>query len=141
MTVHPASTTTCKPRPRTLCLGSVSSLNAKPLVYGLDAADDLRLSFDVPSKLLDGLRDRRFDVALLPVIDYQRLDDLVVIPAGGIGSDGPKSPSGQRGIDALEEFQKEDADSIAFGQQAIATGVGNYLDETLGAELRQVVAE
>jgi chorismate dehydratase len=26
---------------------------------------------------------------LLPVIDYQRLDDLVIIPAGGIGCDGP----------------------------------------------------
>jgi hypothetical protein len=25
---------------------------------------------------------------LLPVIDYQRLDDLTIIPAGGIGSDG-----------------------------------------------------
>ena len=89
MTVQQAATTSRKPRPRTLRLGSVSYLNAKPLVYGLDGADDLRLSFDVPSKLLDGLRDGRFDVALLPVIDYQRLDDLVVIPAGGIGCDGP----------------------------------------------------
>jgi len=89
MTVQQASTTSRKPRPRTLRLGSVSYLNARPLVYGLDAADDLRLSFDVPSKLLNGLRDGRFDVSLLPVIDYQRLDDLVVIPAGGIGCDGP----------------------------------------------------
>ena len=78
-----------KSRTRALRIGSVSYLNARPLVYGLESADDVRLSFDVPSKLLDGLRDDRFDVALLPVIDYQRLNDLVIIPAGGIGCDGP----------------------------------------------------
>jgi chorismate dehydratase len=72
-----------------LRLGSVSYLNAKPLIYGLDEADDLRLLLDVPSRLIDGLRDRRFDVALLPVIDYQRLAGLKVLCAGGIGCDGP----------------------------------------------------
>ena len=70
-------------------LGSVSYLNAKPLIHGLDEADDLDLSLAVPSKLIDGLRDGRFDVALLPVIDYQRLDGLRVVPSGGIGCDGP----------------------------------------------------
>jgi len=40
------------------------------------------------SKLINGLRDDRFDVALLPVIDYQHLQGLRVIPAGGIGCDG-----------------------------------------------------
>src|SRR5688572_31016041 len=89
MVPQPAPMTLKKPRMRALRLGSVSYLNAKPLVYGFDAAEDVRLSFDVPSKLLDGLRDGRFDVALLPVIDYQRLEDLVIIPASGIGSDGP----------------------------------------------------
>jgi hypothetical protein len=34
---------------RTLRLGSVSYLNARPLVYGLESAGGLRLSFDVPS--------------------------------------------------------------------------------------------
>jgi chorismate dehydratase len=70
-------------------IGSVSYLNAKPLIHGLDEADDLHLSLDVPAKLIDGLRDGRFDVALLPVIDYQRLDGLRIIPSGGIGCDGP----------------------------------------------------
>ena len=31
----------------------------------------------------------RFDVALLPVIDYQRMEGLRLIPSGGIGCDGP----------------------------------------------------
>ena len=77
-------------RPRhAIRLGSVSYLNAKPLIYGLDEADDIELSLDVPAKLIGGLREGRFDVALLPIIDYQRLDGVRVIPSGGIGCDGP----------------------------------------------------
>src|ERR1041385_5084871 len=74
---------------RTIRVGSVSYLNAKPLIHGLEDQDDLSLILDVPSKLLPGLRDQRFDIALLPVIDYQRLQDLVIVPSGGIGCDGP----------------------------------------------------
>ncbi len=73
---------------RTYTLGSVSYLNARPLIYGLDREHDLSLKLDVPAKLLKGLRDRSFDLALLPIIDYQRLDDLVLVPSGGIGCDG-----------------------------------------------------
>lgn len=83
-----------QPRPataqrRALRVGSVSFLNAKPLIYGLDAARDVRLELDVPSRLLDGLLEDRYDVALLPVIDYQRMPDLRVLTSGGIGCDGP----------------------------------------------------
>ncbi|MDB5297617.1 MAG: hypothetical protein JWO31_3600 [Phycisphaerales bacterium] len=70
-------------------VGSVSFLNAKPLIRGLDADPRVRLHLEVPSRLLSGLADRRFDVALLPVIDLQRLPGLRLIPAGGIGCDGP----------------------------------------------------
>ena len=72
-----------------LRIGSVSYLNAKPLIHGLESQKDLSLILDVPSKLLPGLRERRFDIALLPVIDYQRLDNLKIVPSGGIGCDGP----------------------------------------------------
>ena len=75
--------------PSRLRIGSVSFLNAKPLIYGLEEDDSLRLALDVPAKLLDGLVERRFEVALLPVIDYQRLSGLRVLRAGGIGCDGP----------------------------------------------------
>src|SRR5215217_7649365 len=54
---------------RPLRVGSVSFVNAKPLIYGLESARDVELSLAVPSKLLDGLREERLDVALLPVID------------------------------------------------------------------------
>ena len=69
-------------------IGSVSFLNARPLIAGLDEDSRVKLSLEVPSRLLDGLRQRRYETALLPVIDYQRLEGLTIIPAGGIGSDG-----------------------------------------------------
>jgi chorismate dehydratase len=73
---------------RVLRVGSVSFLNAKPLIYGLEAAENLELSLAVPSRLLAGLREGRLDIALLPVIDYQRMEGLSVVPSGGIGCDG-----------------------------------------------------
>ena len=54
---------------RAIRLGSVSYLNAKPLIYGLERDAGINLALDVPSRLLDDLRQERFDVALLPVID------------------------------------------------------------------------
>jgi chorismate dehydratase len=71
-----------------LRVGSVSFLNAKPLIYGLENAPDVELSLAVPSRLLEGLRSAALDVALLPVIDYQRMPGLRVVPSGGIGCDG-----------------------------------------------------
>ncbi|QOV88091.1 menaquinone biosynthetic enzyme MqnA/MqnD family protein [Humisphaera borealis] len=67
----------------------MSFLNAKPLIQGLDVDPRVSLRLEVPSRLLGGLQERAFDVALLPVIDYQRLEGLRVIPVGGIGCDGP----------------------------------------------------
>jgi chorismate dehydratase len=77
------------PPSRKLRIGSVSYLNAKPLIHGLENDRDVDLQLAVPALLLEGLRSRRFDIALLPVIDYQRLSDARVVPSGGIGCDGP----------------------------------------------------
>jgi chorismate dehydratase len=75
--------------PAKVRVGSVSFLNAKPLIYGLDAAPGVDLGLEVPSRLLDGLREGRYDVALLPVIDYQRMEGPRLLTSGGIGCDGP----------------------------------------------------
>ena len=72
-----------------LRVGSVSFLNAKPLIYGLERDPGVDLSLEVPSRLLEGMRTKRYDVALLPVIDYQRMEGLRLLTAGGIGCDGP----------------------------------------------------
>jgi chorismate dehydratase len=77
------------PSPRILRIGSVSYLNAKPLIHNLENESDLDLQLAVPALLLEGLRSRRFDIALLPVIDYQRLPDARIVPSGGIACDGP----------------------------------------------------
>jgi chorismate dehydratase len=73
---------------RPLRVGSVSFLNAKPLIYGLEADGEIAMSLAVPSRLLDGLRSGALDVALLPVIDYQRMAGLRLLTSGGIGCDG-----------------------------------------------------
>lgn len=69
-------------------VASVSYLNARPLIYGLEDHADIRLTLDVPSRLSRSLASGECDVALLPVIDYQRMEGLVLVPAGGIGCDG-----------------------------------------------------
>jgi chorismate dehydratase len=74
---------------QTIRIGSVSFLNAKPLIYGLEETPGIKLHLQVPSRLLDGLLEDRFDVALLPVIDYQRMDGLRILTSGGIACDGP----------------------------------------------------
>lgn len=90
MTARAAATCPrCRQTNATFRVGSVSFLNATPLIYGLTELADVRLSLEVPSRLLDGLRQGRYDVALLPVIDYQRLPGLRLLASGGIGCDGP----------------------------------------------------
>lgn len=70
-------------------ISCVSFFNTVPLVYGLREDPTLALRFGVPSSLIDDLLTDRADVALLPVIDYQRAENLRIIPAAGIGCDGP----------------------------------------------------
>jgi chorismate dehydratase len=70
-------------------IGGVSYLNARPLLHGLEDLPGITLTLDVPARLLDGLRSGKHDVALLPIIDYQKMSGLRIVPVGGIGCDGP----------------------------------------------------
>ncbi len=82
MTSTAAATTTQR-------IGCVSFLNAKPLVEGL-GSERVSVSYDVPSGLLEELERGEVDVALCPVIDYQRSrQPLVIVPSGCIGCEGP----------------------------------------------------
>src|SRR5690606_17493479 len=74
---------------RVLRVASVGFVNARPLIAGLEQDEGLELHLDVPSRLLGSVRAAEADVALLPVIDLQREPGLRVVPAGGIGCDGP----------------------------------------------------
>lgn len=68
-------------------IGCVSFLNTRPMIHGLDGRDDITLKPDVPSRLLGGLESGKVDLALCPVIDYQRSKTpLQVVPVGCIAS-------------------------------------------------------
>jgi chorismate dehydratase len=69
-------------------IASVGFINAKPLIWGLEREADVSLKLDVPSRLLGLVEAGDCDVGLLPVIDYQKRSDLLIVPAGGIGCDG-----------------------------------------------------
>jgi chorismate dehydratase len=69
-------------------IAAVSFLNTRPMIEGLDARTDVELHLAVPARLLDLLQSGQNDVALLPAIDYQRADNLVMLPGCCIGADG-----------------------------------------------------
>jgi chorismate dehydratase len=72
----------------TLRIACVAFLNTRPLIWGLDRQPDVQLLPDVPSRLAERVRQGTADLGLLPVIDYQRLEGLQVVPSGCIGCDG-----------------------------------------------------
>jgi len=67
----------------------VEYLNTAPLVWGFTNGP-LRgkydLSFTVPSQCAEQLRSDQADIAIIPAIEYQRIDDLVILPDMAIAS-------------------------------------------------------
>ena len=73
-------------------LGAVGYLNARPLVFGLDRADDFTLRFDVPSRCATLLHAGDTDVGLIPSIEYLRGPAPAryrIVPGLAIASCGP----------------------------------------------------
>jgi chorismate dehydratase len=73
-------------------LGSVSYLNARPCVAGLDHHPRFDLRFDVPSQCAERLHDGAIDVGLIPSIEYLRAPDQEpyrIVPGVAIASRGP----------------------------------------------------
>lgn len=78
------------PNGKRLKVGAVSYLNTKPLVYRLqEIAPEIELFFDVPSRLADGLSAGRFDVALIPSIEYLSDPAYVIVSDACIACRGP----------------------------------------------------
>ncbi len=80
-------------------IGCVGFLNSLPLIDGLDQAaaralgdargGRCRVHLDVPSRMLGLLEAGTADLALCPIIDYQRSSiPLAILPAGGIACHG-----------------------------------------------------
>jgi chorismate dehydratase len=72
-----------------LRISIVQYLNTAPLVWGFTNGP-LRgkydLSFTVPSQCAEQLRTGEADVAIIPAIEYQRINDLVILPDMAIAS-------------------------------------------------------
>jgi chorismate dehydratase len=72
-----------------LRISVVQYLNTSPLVWGFTRsllAGKYELSFTVPSQCAEQLRAREVDIAIIPAIEYQRIDDLVILPDLAIAS-------------------------------------------------------
>lgn len=65
-------------------IGAVPYLNAIPLVYGMED----RIQFFQPAKLSDEFTAGRIDVGLLPVVEYFKSDDRLIVPRIAIGTKG-----------------------------------------------------
>jgi chorismate dehydratase len=71
-------------------IGAVSYLNTKPLVHGLhQRLPQAEIAFDLPSRLADGLQSGRYDVALIPSVEYFRMPGVASISTACIGCRGP----------------------------------------------------
>src|SRR5712692_10567742 len=72
-----------------LRISIVQYLNTAPLVWGFTNGPlqgKYDLSFTVPYQCAEDLRTGRADVAIIPAIEYQRIDDLVILPDMAIAS-------------------------------------------------------
>jgi len=72
-----------------LRISIVQYLNTAPLVWGFTNGPlqgKYDLSFTVPSQCAEDLRCGRADIAIIPAIEYQRIDELVILPDMAIAS-------------------------------------------------------
>ncbi len=74
---------------RKLRISIVQYLNTAPLVWGFTHGPlrgKYELSFTVPSQCAEELRSGAADIAIIPAIEYQRIEGLVVLPDLSIAS-------------------------------------------------------
>jgi chorismate dehydratase len=72
-----------------LRISIVRYLNTVPLIYGFthgSLKNKYDLSFTVPSLCAEALRKREADVAIIPAIEFQRIENLVILPNLSIAS-------------------------------------------------------
>jgi chorismate dehydratase len=72
-----------------LRISIVQYLNTAPLVWGFSKGPlqgKYELSFTVPSQCAQDLRGGKADIAIIPAVEYQRIDDLVILPEMAIAA-------------------------------------------------------
>jgi chorismate dehydratase len=77
-------------RSSSISIGAVSYLNSRPLIFTLqEILPDAEITVDFPSRLADGLSNGRFDVALIPSIEYLRQPGLRIASDAVVACNGP----------------------------------------------------
>jgi chorismate dehydratase len=72
-----------------LRLSVVQYLNTVPLIWGMlhgKQKDKFDLNLTIPSGCADAIASRQADVGIVPSIEYQRIDDLRIIPGMSVAS-------------------------------------------------------
>ncbi|MGH8101078.1 MAG: menaquinone biosynthetic enzyme MqnA/MqnD family protein, partial [Chthoniobacterales bacterium] len=139
-----------------LRISVVQYLNTAPLVRGFTHgpyAGKYELSFTVPSRCAEELRNGTVDIAIIPAIEYQRIPDLVVLPDISIASQNrvrsllliSKKPIGEvrsialdrssRSTQALTRILAAEHWKIAAEFSEAEPDLGAMLDETDAALL------
>jgi chorismate dehydratase len=71
-------------------IGAVNYLNSKPLIHGLELlAPEVRLCYDLPSRLADSLAAGRLDVALIPTVEFFRGPGYSIVSNACVACRGP----------------------------------------------------
>src|ERR1700733_14186602 len=76
---------------RKLRISIVEYLNTAPLVWGFTdgpLAGKYDLSFTVPSQCAEALRRGDVDVAIIPAIEYQRMENVIALPGMAVAAKG-----------------------------------------------------
>jgi chorismate dehydratase len=75
--------------PARVRLGAVGYLNARPLVYGLEAQPRFEVRYDIPSECARLLHAHDTDLGLIPSIEYLRgSGPYTLVPGAGVTSKG-----------------------------------------------------
>lgn len=75
-----------------LRISIVEYLNTAPLVWGFTDGPlrgKYELNFAVPSQCAEALRRGDADVGIIPAVEYQRIEDVVVLPGMAVAAKGP----------------------------------------------------
>jgi hypothetical protein len=70
------------------------------------------------------------------LIEPIKLATLLVLEFA-VAGDGRQQTGGQGRVDPFEQLEEDEADGVAFAQQAVAPGTRNSLHQSFGAELRK----
>ena len=60
---------------------------------------------------------------------------------GSVSGIGMKKPSGEGGVDFVEEFEKQQTDPISVGQESITAGVWELFHQNFGTQLPQFITK